>query len=134
MAISIPWEFQLNFMGLDALNDELTKWETKAKTLYGNDLAKATTYIEAVRAERDQRAESYKGGTLGAALAGFTSVFEGLGGSTGAGASGALGTTSSALGEGASALASTAKTYSYVIIGGIFILAGFGLWLYIRKR
>lgn len=133
MAISTPFKFQLNFMGLESLNFELTKWEGIAATLYGQDLIDAQAYIEAVRAERDQRAEQYKGGTFGAIIAGFKAPFETVGGSTGPGATGILGESSAALGAGASSVAAGARKYSYIIIGAVVILAGFFIWLRFKK-
>jgi len=129
-----PATWTLNFRGEEWLASEVEIWSKKVEMAYGTDRADASRYLEIVRAELKQRQEAYSGGTFSAALAGLAAPFEAFGGSGGAGAPGAAGTIYDSAAQTATGIADTARKYSYVIIGGLFILAGFALWIYLRKR
>lgn len=125
-----PSVFLLNLRGIDWLEEEAARWFTIYANATGQDKIDAKAYLDQVLAERDQRLKQYGGGVVGAAKAGATAIFETLGGSAGAGASGLSTSVAVGVKEGAKIAATGAQTVLVaatlvaVVVGGIWAYGG----------
>lgn len=117
----------LNVRGLAWLEDEASRWFKIYGTATGVDKADAKQYLDAVLAEKDQRAKQYSGGLVSVIGAGISAPFEMLGGSGGAGAYGLA--TSAQI--GAQSMYGEAKSGAKTVLsaGKTVLLAGVGVAL-----
>lgn len=124
----IPAIWTLNFRDLAWLENELTTWTKKLKLASGPAKPEIKTYVDAVTAERDQRAEQYKT-TWGTLTSGPSAIFEGLfGGSGGKGAAGLPAGVADTVGSAASGAMSIVNKVLVVLT-----LAG-GIYLYTKLK
>lgn len=130
--MNTPNVWSLNLRGEAFLAAEEKIWLAKYNAASGRDRLDVGEYLTAVQAELSQRRAQYAEGTTGAIKAGLSAIFEAVGSSAGAGASGLAGEVTDSAGNVISGAGSFLQKNILYIIGAL-VLVGVA-WVYFNRK